>query len=299
MIFNKFREGKVTKNYYYFNSISDLSQYIEDNKNKIEKSGISYSTTSHGNDPENRGQYSWHGSMTFKEAFDKLVNGDIDLANKIEDIDIGNKVDVEKIAQKYVNDIVGVIPHVPNSIIGVPQSMIDIRRTRVRTNNKIIDLIIDSSVHCGITAEDYIRVSKLFLNIVDKIEKIGYRCNIYYSITNYDDYYRTYYNNWLLKLKGSEEPFNKYKCAFVIGSLAMFRRIGFRLIELGDSSRADKGEYGCLAANKTTINLINDNLKISMILSKNPKIIRLYDMLNETEESVIKNIVDINQNEHR
>lgn len=283
---------KGRKYLYYFDNISDLYKYISSNK----PDNSSYmSSTECGN------RMSWYGNITYDEAITKLNEGDIELANKIEDVDIGEEVKVEKITQEYINDICGIIPHVPNAIIGVPLSMINIKRTRVKTNNKIINLVLDSTVAFNVKEDSYCRVSKLILNIIDKLERLGYRCNLYYMIANsYDieyQYSNQYINSWIIKLKNAGEPFNKYKCAFVLAHLAMFRRIGFRLIELTDNNRTDERDYGRVLYKHEANEVIKELLSCNGVNSDSIKIIRIFDILEDTEQDIISSIVDINQNE--
>ena len=280
---NKSKVGSLYT--YYFDSINDLSKYIQENTCLLER-------YSYLDDVETRNKserhIKWAGGLTFEESMDRLINGDEQLANEIEDVKI-DEVEVDKISLKYVNDVQGVIPHVPNYVLGLPQSMINVTRNRVKTNNKIINIILDVSVSCIVSKQQYIRVSKLFLNVIDKIESMGYRCNIYYQAisANY-----SYYNLYLLKLKSSNEPFNKYKCSFVLGSLSMFRQIIFRLIEMSERNEIKNGaSYGTVPERCYLDTLTEKSLNANNIGISNYKIFSIYNYIDSDEKEMINHII--------
>ena len=265
---------------YYFDSITDTYRYIMDNKKEIP---IGASTLKRDK---------FYGGISFKEALKRLLNGDEELAKDINNIKIDGIV-AEKLTFKYINDIQGVVPNVPNFLMGLPQSMIRIQRTKIKSSQKILNLVFDISVSCMITKEEYMQVSKLFLDVIDKVEKMGYRCNLYIAAVSVSESEK-FMNTFLIKLKNSNELFNRYKCSFVLGHMSMFRRIMFRLIELADENDINVkfySGYGTVTNRNLVKKTVEDTFKINHISFENFKIFRIYDYINANEQVIINKIV--------
>lgn len=265
---------------YYFDSITDLYRYIVNNKKEIP---IGASTLKRDK---------FYGGISFKEALKRLLNGDEELANDINNIKIDGIV-AEKLTFKYINDIQGVVPNVPNFLMGLPQSMVRIQRTKIKSSQKILNLVFDISVSCMITKEEYMQVSKLFLDVIDKVEKMGYRCNLYIAAVSVSESEK-FMNTFLIKLKNSNELFNRYKCSFVLGHMSMFRRIMFRLIELADENDINVkfySGYGTVTNRNLVKKTVEDTFKINHISFENFKIFRIYDYINANEQIIINKIV--------
>lgn len=231
----------------------------------------------------------FHGKYTYREALEKLENGDEELADKIEHIEDQTMI-TEKIRQSFKNDVYGFMPNVPNALMGLPNSMININQHRIKGNNKIIDLVLEADASCGVSAEEYAKVAKMFLNVVDSLEKQGYRLNLYWSLCTDFDCSSTHCC-WIMKLKNSTEPFNRYKCAFPLGSVSMFRRLGFRLIETlpsGNAIRDQRCGYGRPACNAEP--LIRNALKVANIEPKNLYIFKVANYVHSTSEEILEKI---------
>lgn len=265
---------------YYFDSITDLYRYIVNNKKEIPAGASTLKRDK------------FYGGISFKEALKRLLNGDEELAKDINNIKIDGVV-AEKLTFKYINDIQGVVPNVPNFLMGLPQSMIRIQRTKIKSSQKIINLVFDISVSCMINKEEYMQVSKLFLDVIDKVEKMGYRCNLYIAAVSVSESEK-FMNTFLIKLKNSNELFNRYKCSFVLGHMSMFRRIMFRLIELADENEIGNKRYsgyGTVTVKSLVKKTVEDTFKINHISFKNFKIFRIYDYINANEQVIINKIV--------
>jgi hypothetical protein len=265
---------------YYFDSITDTYRYIMDNKKEIPSGASTLKRDK------------FYGGISFKEALKRLLNGDEELAKDINNIKIDGVV-AEKLTFKYINDIQGVVPNVPNFLMGLPQSMVRIQRTKIKSSQKILNLVFDISVSCTITKEEYMQVSKLFLDVIDKVEKMGYRCNLYIAAVTVSESEK-FMNTFLIKLKNSNELFNRYKCSFVLGHMSMLRRIMFRLIELADENDINVkyySGYGTVTNRNLVKKTVEDTFKINHISFENFKIFRIYDYINADEQVIINKIV--------
>lgn len=267
------------KDYLFFENIQDMVKFLEQAP-RMGGPGTEYAT--------DKTDSSFYGKYTYAEALEKLKNGDSELANSIENIK-DQTMTTNKILQSFKNDVHGFMPNVPHAIMGLPKSMINVRHHRISGNNKIIDLVLDSDASCSVTSEDYAKVAKTFLNVVDALEKQGYRLNLYYALN-------TTFNNgskccWLMKLKTSGEPFNKYKCAFPLGSVSMFRRLGFRLIETlpsGNSKRDIQSGYG--RPNQHPEDMVREAFNLNNISIKNLYIFNISKYIGVEDEQILKTI---------
>lgn len=94
--------------------------------------------------------YNWNGCSTYEEAEDMALNG----WNKIlEDTEFkgfyyNGGIEIEKMV-KPINDVVGYAPIVPNVLLGIPQTMVNFSRKKVKS--KIIHIVygITVNMRCG------------------------------------------------------------------------------------------------------------------------------------------------------
>ena len=274
-------------NYCYFNNISDFADYLNSNSNKP--------WLSTADNTEHRTE--WCGGLSYQEAYRKLVIGDDTIANSINEVKI-DEVKSERITVEYINSIQGVIPNVPNFLMGLPQSMIDVKLNRIKTNNKIINLVFDTSISCKISSEEYFKVAKLFFDVVDKLELAGYRCNIYLiSIFNstcgsYKDISTA---NFIIKLKDSTEPFNRHKNSFILAHPGMERRIFFRALEIEGFAHSDGYggyDYGVIPRTEEVHQIVTDGFDLFNIPTKNLKVFSVYRYINVEEETIIHKILN-------
>ena len=273
---------KNKKDYMFYENIQDLVQWLKSAPLMGGHAPEEYSTMRESHD-------SFYGKYTYTEALEKLEHGDYELADKIEKLPEQTML-TQKVMQSFKNDVYGFMPNVPHAIMGLPNSMINIRQHRVKGNNKIIDLVLEADASCGVSAEDYAKVAKTFLDVVDALERQGYRLNLYWALNTDFDCNRSKCC-WIMKLKDSTEPFNKYKCAFPLGSVSMFRRIGFRLIETLPSGNAIKDQQcGYGRPGRTPEQMIREGLKLVNIEPKNLCIFSVKDYIDVDSETILNMI---------
>ena len=185
-------------------------------------------------DSSESGSQSFTGTNSLKDAVNLMVKGDSKLMDKIE----SRKADVKDlnlfvdgVKRKFVNDVVGFIPNVPNAVMGIPTNMI--RMERVVHKQKILNFAVNMSVNSGVSQEDILNNSRILFGAVEHFEKQGYRCNIWTgSVSHGDD---GIYHGWMVRVKTDNQPFNKLKMVFPMTHPSMLRRIGFAVDEIHDS----------------------------------------------------------------
>ena len=171
--------------------------------------------------------YSFTRTHTLEEAYELMIYGDEELYNKIKQEK--RKIDVDKIlgnaikGKRIKKDIVGYQVNVPDFLVGIPTNMINEENTK--KSQKIINLVINLTVNCGVRSSDIINAGIYYITIIDLLEKSGYRCNLY-AMANFQ--YDGEIGMQMVKIKTDREPFNIKKLGFVLAHPSFQRRINFK-----------------------------------------------------------------------
>lgn len=256
-----------------FDNINELANYVTYKPHKPGRS----------NDSEDCDEDFTHTS-SFEEAVNLLKYGD----NKLFDLVKKEKanINVEKILgnakrrQVYKNNIQGYIPNVANFLIGNPKNMIDIEKTK--TSQRIINIFLNIRVD-GFTSADVItKIGVKYLSVIDILEKMGYRCNLYSGVANKDD---GYYSFMLVRVKTDKEPLNMKKICFTIAHPSMQRRIKFKWMEVNDFDHNFTYGYGSYVGVSTIKNKLSDKLRDNFIVWTYEN-----DAENKSVEDIIKDL---------
>lgn len=182
------------------------------------------------------------GTHDYDEANKKLLFGDNNLAKKIGDAGLyETKCKIQKYATKrsFVASVVGVAPHVPNFIAGVPNSMIRPINTHVKT--PVVTIGYNMSVSGGVDKGDIISNASQLLSAIIILEAKGVRVNLYalnHSKTDEDEAL------FAIKIKSSGQPLDLLKIAYPIAHPSMNRRHKFCWLEHFGPLSFDGGGYG-------------------------------------------------------
>lgn len=187
----------------------------------------------------------WAGTRTYEEAVDLFNNG---WSEKVEEIRKGlvqfakaNERDVSYQKKRPENSVVGFAPHVPNAILGLPNSMIQTERTPMKV--KVVRIIYNMTMNCGTDAEDIMNAGLAVLKIAYSLEMKGYRVRI--DVNPFLATKGSENSCCLVCVKDWRQPIDIKKVAFPIAHPAMFRRLGFRWLEVCDIKNSDwTGGYG-------------------------------------------------------
>jgi len=241
-----YKKGKTLVN--SFSNISELYNYIEKTPRR-----------SGANNHSEENDFDFTGTHSLEEAYDLLLSGDENLFNKFKSL---KKISVEKILgnvinrPKQINDIVGYQANVPQYLLGIPTNMIN--QQPKRTSQKVLNIIINLTVSCSVDRKHIEKVGNLYVQVLDLLEKAGYRVNLYImQAEESNDYY--YYS--LVRIKTDKEPLNIKKCIFPIMHPSMHRRIFFKWEEVCDTANeiTDDGygrPYTVTSAIKSTLDKI-------------------------------------------
>lgn len=237
-----------------FENITDLSIYLD----KPRKQGR--------DDASEHGSESFTGTKNYKEAYDFLKYGDENLYSKIkkekEKLNIDKFLGNVSNRLRYEKRIYGAIPNVPAYLINNPINMISPEKNQL--SHRILNIFLDIGVCCGVDTDEIIRNGMLYLNVIDLLEKKGYRCNLYAGAsTRCDD--KNFY--MLVRVKTDREPLNMKKICFPLASPSMLRRIFFRWEEVFDYDfDITNRNYGRDVELSCVSEQLNENLKQNFIV---------------------------------
>ena len=179
------------------------------------------------------GSKGFTGTKSLEEAWDLILHGDIELYKSIKDK--AKAIDVTKILGNVIkrnslyNSVVGFQANVHNYLLGLPEDMIN--HIPNRKSQKILNIVVNGSVSCGISTEDIEKAGAYYYIVIDLLEKSGYRCNVYVTCAFREGGDEGYL---VLRAKTDREPFNREKMAFLLANPSFHRRINFKYIETCD-----------------------------------------------------------------
>lgn len=250
------KEIKTKKDYVnVFNNISEFLNYLE---TKPHKSG-------RDNSSQEKGNKSWAGTNSYEEAVNLARYGDEELFGKlnseIKKLNVNGMLGNAKKKNVYYNDVCGFVPNVPNMMIGSPFTMINNKKDGL--SQKVINIFLNVRVNSWTDGDDVIKIGTKYLNVIDILEKRGYRCNLYSGVANSE--YGDKHCCLMVRVKTDREPLNLKKICFTIANPAMQRRLKFKWMEVNDGPDFTGG-YGKAEENSYIKNLLEKELKDNFVI---------------------------------
>ena len=127
---------------------------------------------------------------------------------------------------KMKNDFVGFVPHVPNTLMNLPITMIN--KEKQENKAKTIHLIYSVSTASKVKPNDMITGGINFISLVNSLEKQGYRVKI--DIISSMATNRTL-SSFSVNVKEYGQKLNLLKLTFPLVHPSMFSRIAFKWLE--------------------------------------------------------------------
>lgn len=167
---------------------------------------------------------SFHGVDSYDEALDLLKIG---YQPTVEELKGELKVAPKEGARfKFTNSIEGFLPVVPLALKGVPNCMVNMRMSPIKS--KVLDVYYDMTARCGTEPEEFIKAGKTLLGTIIELEKRGYRFNLFALQTYVGGYGDGQTADFLcVKVKSSDKPIDLKRISFPLTHPAFFRVIGF------------------------------------------------------------------------
>lgn len=216
-------EGKKVR--VTFDSITDYVSYLRRTKETEKYRGKN--RQSHRTDERGR---IFTGTESYEEAEDLFLNGwdegTKQLAKKMNEV----KNKIVEYKNKPCYSVAGYQACVPRYLQGIPDSMIYTKK--IKQKQKVIDIVKDIGYNCATKKEEIMEESVKVLRLVERLEKQGYRVNLYVAIV-FDGQYRSEYSRITtsIKVKSSAQRLNLKQVAFPLVHPSMLRRIFFSFIE--------------------------------------------------------------------
>lgn len=218
----------VQKKVKFGGSVRDL--YYEQFKSYQEYLSILESRTPHDSDEtlEWLGKHDKHftGVSSYDEARNLLVGG---WEKQIEEFKKAFKkevalCDTKKVIRNFA-DVVGYMPIVPNAILGLPNSMINVRTEQKKT--KIVKFLIGMNRAWHVTPEEIMRTMSKVLAKICVLEKNGYRCRLEMFGSFTDEHSSKTIACHSILIKSENQLLDLKRVAFPLVHSAMQRVFGF------------------------------------------------------------------------
>lgn len=208
-----------------FPSISNLISTIDARrKNSI----MSREDSSHRTEGPGGG---WYNTQNYDEACNFAKFGWPDVLDDLKkalraSVKSSSKYQVVQKSMPRTN-IVGYVPHVPNALQNLPDSMITTERTPQK--RKTMHIIYCNGGNCNEDPEFYLNAGTAMINALNIIERSGIQVRIdlcFFPAVNGNEYTCP-----TVTLKDYGQRFDLLKLCFPLANSSMERRLGFRWLE--------------------------------------------------------------------
>lgn len=264
-----------------FNSIQELLRTIDNRPIDYHFKGRESS--------QEKGDKSWMGTTTYEEAEKLLINGwNEHIQQMREGVSSSlNKAETGQINKRRPqNSVVGFTPHVPNAILGLPHSMIEIKQQPQKV--KTVTIIYNTSVLADWTPQQVLKSGIAVLRLINKIEQDGVKVRLISefksSIVNGVEF-----GIARVILKDFKDHLDLKKLAFPFANAGMQRRIGFRWQETVPGQTQDwaYGGYGKSIGNTHSYRDCKKLLQDNGLLKENEYYITVQFCYNECNNDAV------------
>lgn len=216
----------------HFSSIHQMLNVIESRSNN------SVMRNDHSSET---GDKKFTGTKSYPEAKQIFETGYTDILDQIK-TGIGNNLKkTQNINRRTIRTgVIGYAPHVPNAILGLPNSMIltEQRPQKIKT----VSIVVGITENCGTNANEFIKSGIAALSVVNTLELRGYRVALKIAFWCAKAWEECAFGT--IKLKDYREHLDIQKLCFPLAHPSMFRRFGFKWLETSPDIK-DSG-WSCL-----------------------------------------------------
>ena len=217
----------------HFTSIHQMLNVINSRPNNDVMSGKNSST---------EGGESFTGTKNWEEANELFEHGYVEILDKIK-AGVADGIKKTETVQKRRTStgVVGYAAHVPNAIMGLPNSMIYTQS--IPQKIKAISITYSICENCGTEAQEFIDSGIAVLNVINKLELNGCRVNLKIMFFN-SEASGNEYAFGTVDVKNFKEHMDLQKLCFPVAHPSMFRRFGFKWLETCKGLKQDGWSYG-------------------------------------------------------
>lgn len=184
---------------------------------------------------------SFTGTRSYEQAKKLFQNGYTKILDEVK-FGVNANVKASKIVnrRKVETGVVGYAPHIPNAIMGLPNSMILTHSDPQKI--KAISIVYCICENCGVDTKQFITSGICVLSAINSLELRGVRVNLDIVFFNAEGgNQRTFAS---VKVKDYREHMDLQKLCFPVAHPSMFRRFGFKWLETTPELTDDGYSFG-------------------------------------------------------
>ena len=267
------KENSDLANVWDFNNINDLLKVVEIPMSETSRYSRVYSKSYFDHNKQAINSYTLSSETergifyfnTFDEALKALKygweDGRCQLESKVKELNLRTN-ETKKI--KYEYNVVGGNACVPRYLQGIPTNMI--KSNMVSKETKVINIYKTAPYTSLISTEEILEDAAKTVIIVNKLEELGYKVNLYITKLN-ENHRKEVKFGVRVKIKDAKMKLNLKKISFCIINPDMQRRMFWRLIELDPDLLEPLRVYGIGIDNRIINNYnysFNDHSKVKL-----------------------------------
>lgn len=245
----------------HFTSIHQMLSVIESRPNNSVMRNMDESRT---------GSKSFTGTKSYGEAKQLFETGYTEILERIKTGVGSNLKKTQSVNRRTVRTgVVGYAPHVPNVILGLPNSMILTEQKPQKI--KTVSIVVGITENCGTAAEEFVKSGIAALSVVNTLEFRGYRVALKVAFWCAEGGEERAWGT--ITLKDYREHMDIQKLCFPLAHPSMFRRFGFKWLETSPEIQDSDWtyRYGCQLRDEKFIkkNFLEENeFYINLSLTK-------------------------------
>ena len=188
---------------------------------------------------------SFHAVSNVEEVYNLLRNGwdqHLPKVKKLYAENLRNKLQNTNSKYRLTTNVVGVAPHIPNVLKGVPMNMFQVKRDIKK--NKVLYFLIDIGYSGSTDINEILSWGSKILAELQLLEMNGYRVRVETMDTHMDGVDSEIIETMNLLLKHESEPFDLKRFMFPLAHPSMLRYVSFKWEETvpGGQYRGGKGK---------------------------------------------------------
>lgn len=234
-------EGKLYRQ--RFESLRELGEFV---RNTPRVWRVNHSLT-------NPADKSWDLGAGFEGAVNMAINGWIEGAERVQEALKAFPAKTPKPDTR--TDVYGFRPHVPRFCAGAPDSMIRHANTAETGAGAVLTLIVPLNAQASTGAESMANFGIAVAQYVNQLETDGTRVELIGCICNNWEYLnpKSLRHSFSWTIKNADQPLDLAVIAFAIGHPAMWRRLGFAVMERTPIKESRQYAYSQIPATEADI----------------------------------------------
>lgn len=208
-------DTKEKRALYFYDSLSELAQYLD----RTPQTWKGYDSSR-----KSGGGTSWDLGAGYDKAWDMARNGWIEGAQRAQEA--LQVFAPSSPAPDTRNDFYGHMPHVPRYCSGAPDNMI--RHDKAKGSGRVLTIICPVNATANVSAKSMSNFGVAVAQYINQMEMQNIRCEVIGILVNDAG---SWHVSHAWRVKYADQPLDLAVLSFAVGHPAMFRRLGFALLE--------------------------------------------------------------------